>query len=393
MTSVVWLALNLSLKLCWIDFNSEIITVKKAITQHGSDQSKDQSNQQCIGVVVIGGGYFAHFHINAWLRLNGVRLIAIVETDILKHTALKEKVNAHNSTHTLVTDSLQKALSGGNADIVDIATPPSSHADLIIEATTAGCPYIICQKPFCGTRNNAVELLKKTRGGASEIVIHENFRFQPWYRAIKLELHKNTIGTVLQANFRLRPGDGQGPDAYLARQPYFRNMDNFLIHETGIHYIDVFRYLFGEPIALSAELQRLNPAITGEDAGYFVFHYTNGLRAQFDGNRLLDHAAENTRLTMGEMLIEGTLGSIALYGNGALHLRRFGEPDWSPIEYSFTDNDFGGDCVYHLQKHVTDHLRHNSPLENKAENYLRNLELEDLVYKASTSQTRMECQS
>jgi len=82
-------------------------------------------------------------------------------------------------------------------------------------------------------------------------------------------------------------------DAYLERQPYFREMDNFLIHETGVHYIDVFRYLFGEPASLSAELQRLNPAIAGEDSGHFIFYYDNGLRVHFDGNRLLDHAAVN----------------------------------------------------------------------------------------------------
>jgi len=117
-------------------------------------------------------------------------------------------------------------------------------------------------------------------------VVHENFRFQPWYKAIKTELNEGSLGTVLQATYRLRPGDGQGRDAYLERQPYFRDMENFLIHETGVHFIDVFRYLFGEPQALSADLRRLNPVIAGEDAGHFNFYYDNGLCAQFDGNRL-----------------------------------------------------------------------------------------------------------
>jgi len=39
------------------------------------------------------------------------------------------------------------------------------------------------------------------------------------------------IGMPLHVTFRLRPGDGQGPQAYLARQPYFQNMPRFLIHE------------------------------------------------------------------------------------------------------------------------------------------------------------------
>lgn len=353
-------------------------------------QQKPVSTES-LGVVIVGSGYFARFHINAWLRLTEVNLVAVVETDISKHKSLKARLDKQGYADTLITDSLAVALKHNTVNIVDIATPPSSHAGLINEASRLGSPLIICQKPFCDNYNTAKNIASQIQACNSTVVVHENFRFQPWYRAIKSEFAKNTLGTVLQATFRLRPGDGQGPDAYLERQPYFRDMQRFMIHETGVHYIDVFRYLFGEPQALSAELYRLNSAISGEDAGHFVFYYESGLRAHFNGNRLLDHAADNTRLTMGEMLIEGTQGSLALYGNGDLLLRNFGASDWHAIEYTFEDNDFGGDCVYHTQKHIIDHLQRGTALENRMDDYLRNLELEELIYKASAMQTRLEC--
>ena len=95
------------------------------------------------------------------------------------------------------------------------------------------------------------------------LVVHENFRFSPWYREIRRLIEDGAIGTVYQASFRLRPGDGQGPAAYLDRQPYFQSMERFLVHETAIHFIDTFRYLLGEPESVYADLQRLNPAILG----------------------------------------------------------------------------------------------------------------------------------
>ncbi|MEZ5799859.1 MAG: hypothetical protein R3D29_04465 [Nitratireductor sp.] len=81
---------------------------------------------------------------------------------------------------------------------------------------------IICQKPFCTSLAEArrTAMLAKERGAV--LVIHENIRFQPWYRAIAEILTSGAIGQVYQAHFRLRPGDGQGKDAYLARQPAFR---------------------------------------------------------------------------------------------------------------------------------------------------------------------------
>ena len=142
-------------------------------------------------------------------------------------------------------------------------------------------------------------------------------------------MQNGIIGEWLQATFQLRPGDGQGPRAYLDRQPYFQKMPRLLIHETGIHFIDTFRYLFGDPKDLYADLRRLNSAIAGEDSGYFLFGFDGGKRALFDGNRLLDHPAENHRLTMGELLIEGTEGVLKLTGNGAVSYRKSGQQNWS----------------------------------------------------------------
>ena len=87
-------------------------------------------------------------------------------------------------------------------------------------------------------------------------------------------LQARALGEVYQITFRLRPGDGQGPEAYLERQPYFQTMERFLVHETAIHFIDVFRFLLGEePSTVYASLRRLNPAIKGEDAGLMLFSF------------------------------------------------------------------------------------------------------------------------
>ena len=70
-------------------------------------------------------------------------------------------------------------------------------------------------------------------------MVHENFRFQPWYREIKRLVDRETIGDRLHGLYvRTRTGDGYGDNAYLNRQPYFRQMPRLLIHETGVHFID-----------------------------------------------------------------------------------------------------------------------------------------------------------
>ena len=41
-------------------------------------------------------------------------------------------------------------------------------------------------------------------------------------------------------------GDGWGEDAYIPRQPYFRDYPRLLVYETGVHFIDTYRYHAGE---------------------------------------------------------------------------------------------------------------------------------------------------
>jgi D-apiose dehydrogenase len=202
-------------------------------------------------------------------------------------------------------------------------------------------------------------------------------------------LASGVLGDILQITFRLRPGDGQGPSAYLARQPYFQTMPRFLMRETGIHFIDTFRYLLGEVRAVTAVLSRLNPAIAGEDAGVVVFEFANGARGLFDANRLVDHAAENTRLTMGEMWLEGTRAVLRLDGFGRLFLRDAGKVAETEIAFTWQDRGYGGDCVHACLAHVAAHVTTGSPLENTAEAYLRNLDIQDAIYESSGSGRRI----
>jgi predicted dehydrogenase len=43
------------------------------------------------------------------------------------------------------------------------------------------------------------------------LVVHENFRFMPWFRHARRLAEAGRLGRPHALHFRLRPGDGQGP--------------------------------------------------------------------------------------------------------------------------------------------------------------------------------------
>ncbi|SDI92566.1 Gfo/Idh/MocA family protein [Aliiruegeria lutimaris] len=330
---------------------------------------------------VLGAGYFASFHHEAWDRLEGVTLSAVANRTLSRAQA----------TGFPAFGSLSALFDGaGVPDILDIATAPETHVNAVREAIAAGCRVIICQKPFCNNLEEARALTELAEAAGSTLVVHENFRWQPWYRAMKAAMEQGEIGDVLQGSFRMRPGDGQGPQAYLDRQPYFQQMPRFLVHETAVHWVDTFRFLFGPVKSVYADLRRMNPAIAGEDAGFILFDHGGGVRSIFDGNRLLDHRAEHHRLTMGEGLIEGTAGVLRLAGDGSVHLRRFKSQQERVLMPPYDGGRFGGDCVFRLCEHVARYLRGEGALENRARDYLKVLEMENAIYKSSETGCRQE---
>ncbi len=330
-----------------------------------------------IRVACVGAGYFSRFHYESWSRMPGAVPVASCNRDI----------NKARATGLPAYDDLSQMLDQEEPDLVDIILPPVAQADAIRTALRSGIKWLICQKPFCVSLAEAEEVVSEAETVGATIVVHENFRFQPWYRAIKAAISQGRIGTPLQATFRLRPGDGQGPRAYLDRQPYFQDMPRFLVHETAVHWIDTFRFLFRNPNAVYADLRRINPVIAGEDAGYILFDHPGGLKAVFDGNRCLDHSAENLRQTMGEALIEGTEGSLVLNGDGSVELRAFGELKRHLILPPSLHDGFGGDCVHALQSHVVSGLLRGTPLENTARDYLDVIRIEEKIY-LSTAEGR-----
>jgi D-apiose dehydrogenase len=336
-----------------------------------------------IRVACAGAGYFSQFQYRAWKRIKEVKIVAICNRDLVKAEEFAKEFEIPG-----VYDNLGKMLDEASPDLLDIITPPETHLVAVKEAARRGID-VICQKPFCATLVEAEQALEIATKAGISVTVHENFRFQPWHQAIRQFLSEGHLGQVYQAHFRLRPGDGQGASAYLERQPYFQKMPRFLIHETAIHQIDVFRSLFGEAESVTAVLRKLNPAIAGEDAGLFVLDMLNGTRCVFDGNRLSDHPAENRRLTMGEFMIEGQKGVISLDGFANINFRAHGSNELKPVPYEWDNIDFGGDCVYRFQRHVIDHRIGKGYLETHAQDYLANIRIEEAIYESNETGRRI----
>lgn len=333
-------------------------------------------------VACIGAGYFSQFHYEAWQRIEEIELIGAVD----------QNIEAAKNTGFPAYSSIDDLFEEKAPDIVDIITPPATHFSMIETCLSKDVRLIICQKPFCRSLEEAQTAVELCERAGIALVIHENFRFQPWYRVMKQAADKGMIGDVHQLTFKMRSGDGQGPNAYLDRQPYFQTMERFLMHETGVHWVDTFCFLMGKPVSVYADLRRMNNSISGEDAGYFILAFENGKRALFDGNRHLDHDSQNCRLTFGTCELEGTKGTLSLNGDGVVTLRAFGSTESTVLYEGPTARlGFAGDCVHALQTHAVQSLQGERMFENSGRDYLNVMKLVDAIYLSNEKAQKIPC--
>ncbi|MEO8306378.1 MAG: Gfo/Idh/MocA family oxidoreductase [Betaproteobacteria bacterium] len=338
-------------------------------------------------VLGVGAGYFSQFQYEGWRNIPDADCVGIVNRDRAKARSLADRFGIPE-----VYGDLDIAIDAVRPHLVDVITPPATHRAFVEQIVARGIPTI-CQKPFGTSYAEAVAMTEFSERARVPLIIHENFRWEPWYREARRLIDTGLLGTLHSVAFRLRPGDGQGPRAYLDRQPYFQQMPRLLVMETAIHWIDTFRFLMGDISAVYARLRRINPVIAGEDAGYIVFEFAGGATGLFDGNRLNDHAAENPRRTMGEAWLEGSAGVLRLDGDARLWWKPHHGPE-SLLAYDRgPDDTFGGGACELLQRHVVAHFVSGAPLENTAREYLANLRVQEAVYHSAAQGRRIELAS
>jgi predicted dehydrogenase len=99
-----------------------------------------------VAIALIGSGYGGCLHAAGYRNVPGVgvRLKYIVDIDLDKAKAFAQ---AHGIERA--TSDLDRALKDPEVDIIDIVTPPASHAELVMLAAKAS-KSVVCEKPLTG---------------------------------------------------------------------------------------------------------------------------------------------------------------------------------------------------------------------------------------------------
>lgn len=321
---------------------------------------------------VVGAGWVTQYHLPGWLRLSDVEVVAICDPNPAARDARAEAFAIPGRYGTL-----EDMLDHAELDAVDIASPRQFHAAQVRAAAARGLP-ILCQKPL-GVDLAEAEALVADVGGRVPFMVHENWRFRPYYRELKAWLDAGVIGDLVSIRLDFHSSgmiaDASGNRPALVRQPFFRGEKRLLVMEVLIHHLDSLRFLFGEFDLMSARLGRSNDEIVGEDSAILgLERREGGIPLTVSGNFAV-HGAPPA--PSDQLWIWGSGGTIHLDGTT---LRLIG-PQSREIAF---DPVASYQAAYDgAIAHFVSALRRGEPFETAAIDNLKTLRLVEAAYERS----------
>jgi len=325
---------------------------------------------------IIGAGYFAHNHLNAWAVAEGAEVIAICDRDEDRAGVACSKFGIAGNYQDAATMFAELDL-----DFIDICTTMETHRELVELAAANGVPVKV-QKPIAPNWEDAKALVEACKAADVPLMVHENFRFQMPHQTVAKWLRDGLIGKPTWGRIYFRTWY----DIY-ENQPYLAEVDRLALLDLGVHVFDLARVYFGEAESLYCQTQTVKSFVTGEDQATAMVRHTSGAVSVVEctyGSCQLPDPIPQTLVNL-----EGTEGSIKLLQDYKVIVAKadgtYEEHDLTPAMRPWAAEPWHceQDAVVHTIQHFIDGLNKGGTFDTSGEDNLKTFALVMSAYDSA----------
>lgn len=271
------------------------------------------------------------------------------------------------------SDDWRTVVTADDVDVVDISLPPHLQPEVCAAAFAAG-KHVLVQKPMAVDLATAITMVDAADAAGVQFAVNQNGRWDPSIRACRRLIDDGVFGQLVTASMQLR-----------TRQPwqsFWESADypRLMLLGMSIHHLDQFRYLFGEPVEVTALTSRYpGQPWPGESIAYYALRYANGLIATGfdDGFPWIRDWKVTWRVEGLDAIAMGDIGW-PTGGFSSLRYTTSDSPD-SWIEPAFTDKWFP-DAFAGTMGALFDAIATGRPATTSGRDNLRTLRLVEACY-------------
>lgn len=247
---------------------------------------------------LIGCGRISPNHIAA-AQACGLDIIALCDVDKKQIKNKKEQFGLGDDVLEF-TDYLEM-LREAQPDIVAIATPSGSHAEIGLASLESGSHTII-EKPITLNLEDAQKLIDIAEKNQKALCACHQNRFNKSIQKIKSAIDKGQFGRLLHGAAHIRWNRGED---YYKQAPWRGTWkeDGGALMNQCIHNIDILRWMMGgeieEVVAYTDQL--IHEFIEAEDLGLALIKFSNGAYGLIEGTtNIYPKNLEETLYIFGE---------------------------------------------------------------------------------------------
>jgi scyllo-inositol 2-dehydrogenase (NADP+) len=248
-----------------------------------------------IRVGLVGFGLAGRvFHAPLVSSVEGFELAAVVERQSNLAAERYPGITTHRTLDALLADS--------RIDLVVVATPSGTHFEVIRQVLEAGKP-VIADKPMCPTSGEIAELMALASRKNLPLIPFHNRRWDGDFQTVRNLLREGTLGRLVQLESHM---DRWNPGATRVAWKDDGEHGGGTLLDLGTHLVDQALALFGQPLAVSAEVLRERDGQGANDAFTIRLRYAT-FRVLVEANALSSPAAARFRLrgTRGNFIKKG----------------------------------------------------------------------------------------
>jgi myo-inositol 2-dehydrogenase / D-chiro-inositol 1-dehydrogenase len=249
-------------------------------------------------IAVLG---FAHHHAHFWAEAitahPGAMLCGVWDDDVPRG------IEAAARFRTMFRADMRHAVA--RADAVCVTTETTGHEAAIAAAAEAGKP-ILCEKPLAASLDQARRIAEVVARSAVFFMQSLPKRLDPVNHALREAIASGELGEIRLA--RVRHGHSHGLDpAFTAgwwTDPA-RSGGGTLLDE-GVHAADLLRWLFGDPVDVTAMLSQ-PVGLQVETAAIAVFRWADGMLGEIAAGWTMAAAEASIEIfgTKGTAIVSG----------------------------------------------------------------------------------------
>jgi D-apiose dehydrogenase len=326
---------------------------------------------------LIGCGYVSRFHLAGWSRVPHAQLVALCDTNRER----VERAGTQAPEARCYTEASELFDREEGLDFVEICTPPEPHGELVDLAARHGA-HILCQKPAALDRLGFCAMIETCNASGVRLMIHENWRFRPWYRAFRAEIDSGRIGRPIRVRMAHHDTRALRPDGFV-NQPYLAVMPRLILMDVGCHLVDTARYLLGEIETVGATIGRFGQRNVGEDLAMLTVSFSGGALGSLDMSWCTAPDQARPEWALNPTVVEGTDGTLRLLRDGSLEWTSPGGDRERRAVPLPPDDQVYVDGYAATQRHFIDGLIAGTDHETRASDNLKTMEVIWTAYRAA----------